>query len=87
MYNGLMLLFPAFVVAVGLIAGELRSPARRLPEPTGTARSSWLRNAAAIAGSHLLAGVLVLLIAVLLTLNLVLWCPSFGAVIELYEQF
>jgi hypothetical protein len=87
MRNGLTLLFPALLVAASLIAGELRSPAKRISEQIRTAGSDWLRRAAAIAGSDLLAGALILVIAILLTLNLVLWFPGLGAVIEQYEQF
>ena len=87
MRDGLALLFPALFVAVSLIAGELRSPAKYVPERPRPAASVWLRRAAEFAGSDLLARVFIFLIAILLMLDLVLWFPSLGAVTEQYEQF
>jgi hypothetical protein len=87
MRNGLALLFPALLVAAGLIAGELRSSAKRIPKPPRPAARVWLRRAAEFAGSDLLAVVLILVIAILVTLNFVLWFPDLGAAIEQCEQF
>jgi hypothetical protein len=87
MRNGLALLFPALLVTVSLIAGGLRSPQKPASKQPRPGESVWWRRTAEFAGSDLLAGILILVIAILVTLNAVLWFPDFGAVIEQYEQF
>jgi hypothetical protein len=86
MHSGLALLFPA-LLAIGLVASTRRSQARRVPVPIRLAERIWVRRTLAIAGSDQLAGVLVLLIIILVTLNLILLFPNLGAVIEQCNQF
>jgi hypothetical protein len=87
MRDGLTLLFPVLLPAARLIVGELPSPARHMRKRPGPAASVWFRRAAEFAGSDLLTRVSIFLIAILLMLNLILWFPSLGAVMEQCEQF
>jgi hypothetical protein len=74
-------------VTVGLIAGEFRSTEKHIPGQPRPAARVWWRRAAEFAGSDLLAGALILVVAVLATFNAVLWFPNLGAMIEQYEPF
>lgn len=85
MHSGLALLFPA-LLAVGFMANA-RSRTTRTPDRMRPAESIWFQRALALAGSDMLTGVLVLLIAILTTLNLILLFPSLGVLISECNQF
>lgn len=87
MHGSLGFLFPALLAAIGLMTGAQRSQTRHAPYHIRSAESLLFRHAMAFAGSDLLAGVFVLLIAILIELNLILLVPSLGAVIEQCNQF
>jgi hypothetical protein len=87
MHGSLALLFPALLAAIGLMAGAQRSQTRRAPYHLRLSESLWFRHVMAFAGSDLLTGIFILLIAILIELNLILLVPGFGAVIEQCNQF
>ncbi len=86
MHSSLALLFPALLAAIGFVAGAQQSQATRAPAYVPLIESMRL-HAAAFAGSDLLTGILILLIAILTTLNFVLLFPDFGVVIVQCNQF
>ena len=87
MHSSLALLFPVLLAAVGFVAGAQQSQAARDRDHFRSAASIWFHRALAFAGSDLLTGVLVLLIAILTTLNLILLFPSLGVIVSECNQF
>ena len=68
-------------------AGHSLPPTKSTDRPASIAKTAWRRAVAAIMTPDLLAVVAFCLIGILLTLNLILRFPDFGAVIEQYNQF
>jgi uncharacterized membrane protein YdfJ with MMPL/SSD domain len=83
--RSVLILVPVTLAALAAIHGL--SPAKRASRQNQWTETLWSRFVIAITNPDLVAVVAFCLVGLLLSLNLILRFPDFGAVIEQYNQF